>query len=529
MLLLLSLYHSSTAQHITSACRSISTVHPGSPLAPLPAMQPVPVSLPAVPLDANSDMVDVRRLSLSWAVFSACCVAYRSSVQWKRNRERLARHKLDHRLSGLSEQQVYEHYMATVQPRATRSDAGRQRSSSTRETGTDWRRFEEQLDQSTSVAPIPSPHSGSPVLDTQSSRASSAVGSSNRMTAQRPFSVTVKRARASAAPLLDQHSSISSATLPPQQAAAEPTSPPSPHPSSLSQPAPVSPSAMSRLQLEVDRLHRTLDMVSATIMEGQDRQDERNRRVEAELAELKRALQTQPYSEQSAAVASVPPTVEPSAVNSQQQPSKQPSTSSMPTVASSVPSSILDLLRSDSFQHEAQATPLGVNNVLWGYAMTDPGGARSCESSRSIREGLRKESCMQGLRWDDGLLSEYDALVRQQDGQDVPVDGPRFLQWKARVSHSAICIFHESRPHEMLNPLYLNILSRVLYCSNDGVYIALLPCTTAATTEPASVRDNVRLHLANLFRGDEKENMEVEHAQTQLSAEGRSDMIYAVP
>ena len=99
-------------------------------------MQPVAMSLPAVPLSASSDMVDVRRLRLSWPVFSAAGVAYRTSPQWKRNRERLARHKLDHRLSGLSEQHVYDHYLATVQPRATRRDAGKQRTSSTREANT---------------------------------------------------------------------------------------------------------------------------------------------------------------------------------------------------------------------------------------------------------------------------------------------------------------------------------------------------------------------------------------------------------
>ena len=490
-------------------------------------MQPVPVSLPAVPLDANSDMVDVRRLSLSWAVFSACCVAYRLSAQWKRNRERLARHKLDHRLGGLSEQQVYEHYMATVQPRATRSDAGRQRSSSTRETGTDWRRFEQQLQQSTAAAYIPSLHSSSPLVDPHSQASSAVGGLSKRITARRPSSVTVKRPRTSDALLPDPVSSTTSATLLHQQAAAQLTSPLSPLPPPSSGPAPVSPSAVSRLQLEVDRLHRTLDLVSAAMMEGQDRQEERNRRVEAELAELKRALKTQPYSEQSAAVALQPPTLEPSTVESKEPPSKQPSASSMPTVASSVPSFILDLLRSESFYHELQATPVGVNNVLWGYALTEPGGARSCESGRSIREHMRRESCLLGVRWDEGLLSDYDALVEQRDGQDVPVDGPRFLQWKARVSHSAVCIFHESRPHEMLNPLYLNNLSRVLYCSSDGVYVALLPCATSATAEAAaSLRANVRLHLANLFHGDEKED---EHAQMQLTAEGKPGVIYAVP
>ena len=207
-----------------------------------------------------------------------------------------------------------------------------------------------------------------------------------------------------------------------------PTSPPSPP----SHPVPSS-ASLSRLLLEVDRLHRTLDLVSAALMEAQDRQEERNRRVDAELAQLRQALR------QSAAPSSPSPLAESVAVLSAQPNERPPavptvvsrrSNAALLTVASSVPSSILQLLRTNSYYHEVQATPVGVNNVLWAYGLTEPGGARACESRLSVREHLRRESCLLGVRWDEALLTEYDALVRQEDGKDVAVDGPRFLEWK---------------------------------------------------------------------------------------------------
>ena len=122
---------------------------------------------------------------------------------------------------------------------------------------------------------------------------------------------------------------------------------------------------------------------------------------------------------------------------------------------------------------------------------------------------MRRESCLLGVRWDEALLAEFDQLVRldrpegEAEERDTPVDGPRFVEWKARVAHSAICVFHENGRHAIHNPLYLNDVSRVMFCSNAGEYVALLPCATSVTADWTTMRSSVRRHLARLFHVDE--------------------------
>ena len=68
----------------------------------------------------------------------------------------------------------------------------------------------------------------------------------------------------------------------------------------------------------------------------------------------------------------------------------------------------------------------------------------------------------------------------------------------------------------MLNPLYLNDLSRSLYCSNNKVYVALLPCATTAAVGAAKVRAQVRGHLGRLFNIGEQQQQKQQQSDVEL-------------
>ena len=419
-------------------------------------------------------MVEVRAMRLPWPVFASCCAAFGSSPQWRRNRERLARHKLDHRLGGCSEQQVYEHYVDTVKPRATRNDVGKQRKR-TRASAE-----QEQLRDSAAGldATVDAP-------DTQ------------------------RAWRAHSVPPLDKSSKLDTSS----HATA-------PCCSSCS-------SSISSVLLELQRLQRALDSATASAFERQYQQEERNKLIDLQLAALQRAMQL-PSSDsvssqsllsgESVSTAAAAPVH--SSVGGHHSARVLP-----PGVASHVPASVLSLLRTGEFDHEAQPTPSGVNNVLWAYTMTEPAGTRACEAKLSVREHMRRESCLIGLRWDDALLRDFEQLVRaepqkgREGGSDAAVDGQRFVQWKARVAHSAVCVFHEDGRHEMHNPLYLNDLSRVLYRSRAGEYVALLPAATSGTADTAHIRSAVRRHLARLFHVDEEQQQRQQQGEATLFME----------
>ena len=258
-----------------------------------------PVSVPALPLSSASSMVEVRHMRLSWSVFASCCLAFGSSPQWRRNKERLARHKLDHRLGGRTEQEVYEHYMSTVKPRATRNDVGKQRKRTKVGAAEEQQRTaaeassgnEESKAQHALDMAIASTDHTSSAYTSAHTRPSTNLGQLHTTTASATDSLDDQHSWAEPPQLRRTHStgaSTSSApsSRPPLALAAEASS--------------------ASLLLEVQRLHRTLDYVNAAMMEEQDRQTERNRLVDMELAELRRALLLSSPASDKSMLASLP-------------------------------------------------------------------------------------------------------------------------------------------------------------------------------------------------------------------------------
>lgn len=438
-------------------------------------------------------MVDIVRLRTPWPVFQTYARQYSDRPQWKLNRERLLRHKIDHRLMGLSEQELYEHYMTHVKPRSTRIDVGKPRVIGNSRTTTVASLM---LAEAAPVAP-PALHAfvdfpSSSELDPCSSFLSSANGAIRTVGGVSSVRSSMPVALSSVAKNTGA-SEFSSQTT----------------------------AAILESMTEVTSLRRTVDELGAAVMEQRRHQIEWERRVSSELARLEKAIALAPPTgasalthttsvsagndiEQDEALGSDPCVrfgLKRRRVNVVMQldgTSQSTASASLlvPALTRQVPEAIRTLLKGEDFYFEPMATPRGINNVLWAYALTEPMGASACESRCSIRQHMRRESCLINVRWNDKLLMEYDALVK---GEDQAIDASCFLEWKAGVSHSAIFIFHSDRPHEVINPLYLNVYSRVLYRCTDGCYIALIPCSTDSGKPREQLFARAYQHMKQLF------------------------------
>ena len=438
----------------------------------------------------TSNMVEIVRLRIPWSIFQTYARQYSDKLQWKLNRERLMRHKIHHRLSDLSEQELYEHYMTHIKPRSTRIDVGKPRVVHTSRTSS--------MASSMVAGAVPLPlltldaivePSCSGELD---SRSSCIPPSTGVIGADGVFSSDQSSIPAA------QSSVFPNTGVPPQQS-----------------------TAVLEVMAEVAALRRTVDQLDAVLMEQRSHQTDWERRVSLELARLESAIAL--ASPASALVLSHTASA---FVNNDVKQSEEAgfdpcvrfglkrrrvnvvvqldgtlqSVASasllLPALIQQVPQAVQNLLKGDDFCFEPMATPTGINNVLWAYALTEPMGASACESKCSVREHMRRESCLINVRWNEDLLKEYDTLVK---GEDHVIDASCFLEWKARVSHSAISIFHSDRPHQMINPLYLNVYSRVLYRRADGCYIALIPRSTNPGKRGEQLFARVHQHMKQLF------------------------------
>ena len=503
----------------------------------------------AVVLLPTSDMVEIVRLKVPWSVFSAYASQYRDAPQWKLNKERLWRHKIDRHLHHLSDEAVFHHYTTTIKPRATRSDVGKARSTQDRGGGGGG-----QSTSSPSPPPPPlpqlpsvacalssSPSSSSPFtfLDATEVRACSPVTECPSTFSSFPFKPLESAsigggclacpepafvsAPSSSSSSSSSYSSALSAPYTLKRPRVEHSlfdahlgcpMPPPPRPSLERLPSMTPPveDALRLMRVELQSLRRTLTQVSATVMEQCTRHDEFERRVLSDLALIRGALGL--HRSAVHPPPAPPPTeltdwdiiegvedsdrvVKRQHVMLEDEPiRRQPLEVRRPWHAEFVPEAVLALLKGDGFSLEPVATPLGRDNALWAYGLTEPQGTTACESRQSIREHMRRESCYINRSWHADLLAEYDALVK---GGDDAVDCRRFLDWKARRTHSAVCLFYSDRPHEVLNPAYLNEWSRALYMRPDGAFVALAPRAHDPWMALQLLLSRVCMHLQKLF------------------------------
>ena len=438
----------------------------------------------------SSNMVDVVRLRVPWPIFQTYARQYSDRPQWKLNRERLLRHKICHRLRDLSEQELYEHYMTHIKPRSTRIDVGKPRVVNNSRTPA-----------MASTAVVEAVPLTPPTLDTFVDFSSPGELDPRWSCMSSPTGVVG----------VDEVFSRNQSSIPAAHSPVSPNTGVSAHEST----------AVLEVTAEVASLRRTVDQLDAALMEQRSHQIEWERRVSSELARFERAIA---FASPTGALAlnhtesafanndikqneetDIDPCVrfglKRRRVNVVVQldgtlQSVASASLILPALIQQVPQAVRNLLKGDDFCFEPMATPTGINNVLWAYALTEPMGASACESRCSVREHMRRESCLINVRWNEDLLTEYDTLVK---GDDEVIDASCFLEWKARVSHSAISIFHSDRPHEMINPLYFNVYSRVLYRRADGCYIALIPCSTNPGQTRGELFARVHQHMKQLF------------------------------
>ena len=349
-------YHKSTIMFLRQQRQALVSLTPTTMTA-----------APAFALLPTTDMVEVVRLHVPWSVFRTHVRQYGDSPQWKLNRERLLRHKIDHRLGELSEQELYEHYITHVKPRATRSDVGKPRHLPSAPTTS------VSFAAVAGAAPLAESTIPALVHSTSRSALNPHVSSSSRNPSANS-EVTMDRV----ALLSDSPSSTDTAF----SSASSTTG--------RSAPSSHNEDTVLALMTEVASLRKTADLLGAALLEQRSHQTDWEKRVSSQLARLESAIAdaTPAGALASTRTATVPvdndmrqdgvagfdPCVRfglkrrrVSVVMKASGATQCAAPASLfdPALIDQVPRDVLELLKWDDVYFEPMATPAGPNNVLW--------------------------------------------------------------------------------------------------------------------------------------------------------------------